>query len=112
MKRNIATALAVLGLTAFSAHADVQSSFPDGYVIVEADGAPSASLPWTDVQASFPDGYVIVEAQAERRTPSHSHAELVGNFPQPSFIDYVAVKTGGRVEMDSLAGLESQTPSN
>jgi len=90
MKLNIALALAVLGLTAFSAHADVQSSFPDGYVIVEADAAPSASLPRADVQTSFPDGYVIVEADAELRTPWLSHEELVGNFPQPSFIDYVA----------------------
>jgi hypothetical protein len=112
MNRNIAIAVAVLSLTALPAHADVQSSFPDGYVIVEADGAPNASLPWADVQASFPDGYVIVEAEAELRMPSQSHAELVGNFPQPSFIDYVAVKTRDAMEVNSLAGLESQTPSN
>ena len=91
MKRNIATALATLSLTAFSAYADVQSSFPDGYVIVETDAATqSASLPRADVQMSFPDGYVIVEAVAEPRTPWLSHEELVGNFPQPSFVDYVA----------------------
>jgi hypothetical protein len=112
MKRNIATALAVLGLTAFYAHADVQSSFPDGYVIVEADGAPAASLPPMDVQSSFPDGYVIVEAETGLRTPWGSHGELVGNFPQPSFIDYVASRTGERVEGNSLAGVDSETRSN
>ena len=111
MNRHIAIAV-VLSLTALPAHADVQSSFPDGYVIVEADGAPSASLPWADVQASFPDGYVIVEAEAELRTPSQSHAELVGNFPQPSFIDYVAVKSREAVEVNSLAALARESQSN
>jgi len=90
MKRNIAIALASASLTAFSAHADVQSSFPDGYVIVEADGAPGGILPRVDVQNSFPDGYVIVETGTEQRSPGMSHEELVGSFPQPSFVDYVA----------------------
>jgi hypothetical protein len=36
----------------------------------------------------------------------------VGNFPQPSFIDYVASRTGERVEGNSLAGVDSETRSN
>jgi hypothetical protein len=109
MNRNIAIVLAAFSLTAFSAHADVQSSFPDGYVIVEADGAQTA-LPLADVQSSFPDGYVIIDA--ELRTPSWNHEELVGSFPQPSFVDYVAIKSGEAVEVNELAALESETQSD
>ena len=108
MNRRIAIAVAVLSLTALRAHADVQSSFPDGYVIVEAAGAPSASLPWADIQASFPDGYVIVEAGAELRTPGMSHEELVGSFPQPSFVDYVARTPGEAANSKTLAALEKR----
>jgi hypothetical protein len=107
MNRKLAIAAAVLSLTALRAHADVQSSFPDGYVIVEADGAPAASLPWADVQASFPDGYVIVEAGAELRSPGMSHRELVGSFPQPSFVDYIA-RTGEAADRTTLAALEKR----
>ena len=108
MNRRLAIAVAVLSLTALRAHADVQSSFPDGYVIVEADGAPAASLPWTDVQASFPDGYVIAEADAEVRTGGLSHEELVGSFPQPSFVDYIARTPGEATQRRTLAALEKR----
>ena len=108
MNRKLAIAVAVLSLTALPAHADVQSSFPDGYVIVETDGAPAASLPRADVQASFPDGYVIVEAEAGLRTPSWGHEELVGNFPQPSFVDYIARGAREVVKVNTVAALESE----
>jgi len=81
MKRNIAIALASASLTAFSAHADVQSSFPDGYVIVETG--------------------------EEVRTPGFSHAELVGSFPQPSFVDYIA-RTGEAANGITLVALEKR----
>lgn len=112
MNRKLAIAVAVLSLTALPAHADVQSSFPDGYVIVEADGAPSAALPRADVQTSFPDGYVVVEAEAELRTPGWSHQELVGNFPQPSFVDYIAAGTREAVQPTTLAELRAEMKSD
>ena len=108
MNRKIAIALASASLTAFSAHADVQTAFPDGYVILEADARPAGNLPRADVQTAFPDGYVIVEAGEEVRTAGFSHAELVGSFPQPSFVDYIARTSGEATDWKALVALEKR----
>ena len=108
MNRRLAIAVAVLSLTAFPAHADVQSAFPDGYVIVEGGAAPAGDLARADVQTAFPDGYIIVEADAEVRTPGSSHEELLGSFPQPSFVDYIARTPGEATNWKALVALEKR----
>jgi hypothetical protein len=90
VKTLISAVAVALSLGATVAHADVQASFPDGYVIVtDGNYAPVSA----EVLASLPKPSFIdyVELSAEELTSEvatsvSSTSVSTADFPQPSFI--------------------------
>jgi len=85
MKSLISAVAVALSLGATVAHADVQTSFPDGYVIVIDESSKPASA---EVLASLPKPSFIdyVEMSAEEGNSQASTSVSAVDFPQPSFI--------------------------
>lgn len=85
MKTLISAVAVALSLGATVAHADVQTSFPDGYVIVIDESSKPASA---EVLASLPKPSFIdyVEMSAEEGNSQASTSVSAVDFPQPSFI--------------------------
>jgi hypothetical protein len=85
MKSLISAVAVALSLGATVAHADVQTSFPDGYVIVIDESSKPASA---EVLASLPKPSFVdyVEVSAEEATSQGSTTVSTVEFPQPSFI--------------------------
>ena len=85
MKTLISAVAVALSLGATVAHADVQSSFPDGYTIVIDQNSKPASA---EVLASLPKpsfvDYVEMGAEVEASQPATTLS--TSDFPQPSFI--------------------------
>jgi hypothetical protein len=93
MKRIISAAAVALALGTTAAYADVQTSFPDGYTIVEAAPAVAStqgSAVPLDIQTSFPDGYQVVDYSGmESQVSSAPAAGEAGNAsPQLTSTDF------------------------
>ena len=90
MKRIISAAAVALALGTTAAYADVQTSFPDGYTIVEAaptEVVTQGNAAAFDVQTSFPDGYQVVEYSG-MESPVSSANEAGIAFPQLTSTDF------------------------
>src|SRR5688572_3437828 len=94
MKRIISAAAVALALGTTAAFADVQTSFPDGYTIVEAvpgEVVTQGNAATLDVQTSFPDGYEVVDysevreaneaASGSTTTDAQAQPEFSFNYP-------------------------------
>lgn len=85
MKTLISAVAVALSLGATVAHADVQTSFPDGYTIVIDTNSKPASA---EVLASLPKPSFVdyVETAAQGEVSQGATALSSTDFPQPSFI--------------------------
>lgn len=101
MKRLLPAVAVALALSPLAAQADVQTVFPDGYVVLSAEElAPRAGAvhEW-EIRKHFPKGSFVNGAALtpEDRTPiagARSAAELIAAFPQPSFQEYIPLVEG------------------